>query len=73
MTMTAEREHLIRAEQYIAEAKKHIARQTKMIEKLTREGRETDLAAAMLDGWERTLLVFEQHRERIRERLKDAE
>jgi hypothetical protein len=45
----------------------------KNIENPTREGRETDLAAAMLDGWGRILLVFEQQRERIRKRLKDAE
>jgi hypothetical protein len=73
MAMTREVEQLIQAERHIAEAKEHIARHKKIIEELTRDGRETDLAVSMLNGWERTLLVFERQRDLIQERLKDAE
>jgi hypothetical protein len=72
MAMTHEREQLIQVERRIASAKERIAWHRKNIETLTHEGRETDLAAAMLDGWERVLRLFEQQHERMRERLKDA-
>jgi hypothetical protein len=73
MAMSHERGQLIEVEQRIAAAKERIAWHKKNIEKLTREGRKTDLAEAMLDSWERILLVFEQHREIARTWLKDLE
>jgi hypothetical protein len=66
MGMSHEREQLIQIERRIASAKERIAWHKQNVEKLTREGRKTELASAMLDGWERVLLVFEQQRERIR-------
>jgi hypothetical protein len=73
MAMNHERGQLFQVERNIADAKERIAWHRKNIETLTHEGRETDLAAAMLDGWERILRLFEQQRERMRERLKDAQ
>jgi len=73
MAMTHEREQLIQVERRIVSVKERIAWHKKNIEKLTREGRKTDLAEAMLDSWERILLVFEQHREVVRTWLKDLE
>jgi hypothetical protein len=70
MAMSHERERLIQIDRRIASAKERIAWHKQNIEKLTREGRKTDLASAMLDAWERILLVFEQQSERIRERSK---
>src|SRR5262245_47275475 len=67
-------DQLTRVERDIASAKERVAWQKKNIDKLTREGRKTDLAEAMLASWERILLAFEQHREVIRTWLteKDA-
>jgi hypothetical protein len=65
MAMTHEREQLIQVERRIASVKERIAWHKKNIEELTREGRETGLAAAMLDSWKRVLLLFQQQRERI--------
>jgi hypothetical protein len=73
MAVSHERGQLIEVERRIAAAEERIAWHKKNIETLTHEGRKTDLAAAMLDGWERVLRLFEQQRERIRDRLKDAE
>jgi hypothetical protein len=66
MAMSHEGEQLIQIERRIASAKERIAWHKQNIEKLTRQGRKTDLASAMLDGWERVLVVFEQQRQRIR-------
>jgi hypothetical protein len=66
MAMTREQEQLIQIERRIASAKERIAWHKQNIEELTREERKTDLASAMLDGWERILLVFEQQRYRVR-------
>jgi hypothetical protein len=63
MAISDDRDQLTRVDRDIASAKERIAWHKKNIEKLTREGRKTDLAEAMLDSWERILLVFEQHRE----------
>ena len=41
-----------------------------MIQQLTRDGHETDLAKNMLHILEGTLVAFEHHREIILERLK---
>jgi hypothetical protein len=66
MAMTHEQEQLIQVERRIASAKERIAWHKKNVEELIRECRETGLAGAMLDSWERILLVFEQQRYRIR-------
>jgi hypothetical protein len=50
MAMSHEREQLIQIERRIASAKERIAWHKQNIEKLTREGRKTDLASAMLAG-----------------------
>src|SRR5262245_6272141 len=71
MAISRDREQLTRVERDIASAKERIAWHKKNIEKLTREGRKTDLAEAMLDSWARILLVFEQHREVVRTWLKE--
>jgi hypothetical protein len=73
MAISHDRDQLTRVERDIASAKERIAWHQKNIEKLTREGCKTDLAEAMLDSWERILLVFEQHREVVRTWLKDPE
>ena len=66
MAMTHAREQLIQVERRIASAQERIAWHKKNIEELTREGRETGLAAAMLNSWERILLLFQQQRERMK-------
>ena len=71
MAISHDRDQLTRVDRDIASAKERIAWHKKNIEKLTREGRKTDLAEAMLDSWERILLAFEQHREVVRKWLQD--
>lgn len=66
-----EREHLAQADRHIAEAKKHIARQWEVIQQLTRDGHETDLAEKMLHILQDTLAAFERHRQLILKQLNE--
>ena len=67
------RKHLAQADRHIAEAKAHIAWQREVIQQLTRDGHEADLAENMLHIFEHTLASFEHHRRIILERLNMPE
>jgi hypothetical protein len=65
-----QRRHLAQAEQHVAEAEAKIVRQRQLIEKLRRDGHETDLAESLLYALETSLHAFEHHRKLILEHLE---
>jgi hypothetical protein len=64
-----EREHLAATDRHIAQVRASIARQRELIQQLTWDGHETELAEEMLQALEHTLAAFESHRAIILDRL----
>ena len=60
-----ERKHLAEADRHIAKCKAQVARQQKIIRRMTLRGRSTLWARDMLGALETRLRAFERHRERV--------
>jgi hypothetical protein len=54
------------AEEHVLQAERHVARQRRIIDKLTRLGRSVVLARESLADFERALLVHRSHLQKVR-------
>jgi len=68
-----EREHLVQADRYIAECKAHITRHRKLIQEVEQKSQDASWAREALQAFEKTLQLFEQHRQLIVDRLRYME
>lgn len=69
LSIAEERSHLAKAEQDVAEGERRIAEQTDLVERLKRQGHETDRAEKLLVTLIETLQAWYAHRDEIRRTL----
>jgi len=62
-------QHLMEAEDMVAQGRKHIARQKRVIAELTRDGHDIASATLLLDTLQESQRMQEQHRDRLRKEL----
>jgi hypothetical protein len=66
-------DHLAKAEQHVAEGKRHVDKQRELVAKLAADGHDTFEARRLLEQFEELLAIQIKHLDRLREKLAQGQ